>query len=168
MAIGAFRARMSISEIHAVFGAASGCPRSLPTATSRPATGHEWRPTCVNTVLRFISSVRWLRERDEVKYLRASTSGGQNRNRRERLAVREQGEIEKHYSVYFFIDCGERHGARSRGSYDACELVREGFGAGHDCIREQGTLRVAWEAPGNRPRWTFVGRIPTSREGNGQ
>jgi hypothetical protein len=41
-------------------------------------------------------------------------------------AVREQGEIEKHYSVYF---CGERHGARARagGSYGS-ELVRAGFG----------------------------------------
>jgi hypothetical protein len=38
--------------------------------------------------------------------------------------VREQGEIEKHYSVYFSIDCGERHGARAGGSYDGSELVR--------------------------------------------
>ncbi|KAI0281558.1 hypothetical protein BC826DRAFT_1068762, partial [Russula brevipes] len=26
------------------------------------------------------------------------------------------------------IDCGERHGARARGSYDGSELVQEGSG----------------------------------------
>jgi hypothetical protein len=57
--------------------------------------------------------------------------GRQNGNRRDRVAVRasEQGEIEKHYSVYVSIDCeincGERHGARAGGSYDGSELVRE-------------------------------------------
>jgi hypothetical protein len=42
----------------------------------------------------------------------------------------EQSASEKHCSVYFSINCGERHGARAGVSHDGSELIREEFEAG--------------------------------------
>jgi hypothetical protein len=82
-------------------------PQRRVVQDSRAKRGREWRHTCVNTEVQQFGPLAPRARRGEISVRAPRAAERKSARACCQVAVREQGEIEKHYSVYFSIDCGD-------------------------------------------------------------